>query len=264
MTQTKRPGRKSSGDAAAVRTLERGLHILRILGEHSGLTLSDVARRAELSASTSYRLLQTLRMQGFAHLQEDAGLWQVGAQAFVTGSAYRGRGGVTLAARGIMEALVGETGETINLSVLQEGEVMYIHQAEGRGLMRAFTHIGARAPLHCTGAGKVLVAWQDAAELRATLGPGPYHAYTPHTLTTLAELLAHLETVRRQGYALDDEERELGVRCVALPVRDRGGRVVAALSLSAPSARLPAAQVPPLAARLQQASGRISARLEER
>ncbi|GGR28845.1 IclR family transcriptional regulator [Deinococcus ruber] len=257
----RRPGRKSSGDTAAVRTLERGLHLLRILGEHHGLTLSDVARRADLSPSTTYRLLQTLRAQGFAHLQEDAGLWQVGVQAFVTGSAYQGRGSVTLAARSIMDELVSETGETINLSVLQEGEVMYIHQAEGRGLMRAFTHIGARAPLHCTGAGKVLTAWQDAAEMRSVLGPGPYHAYTPHTLTTVSALTEHLAQVRQQGYALDDEERELGVRCVALPVRGPGGQVVAALSLSAPSARLPAAQVPPLATLLQRASERISARL---
>ncbi len=90
--------------------------------------------------------------------------------------------------------------------------------------MRMFTHIGAVAPLHCSGVGKVLTAWLPGIEVRHLVGPGPYPAYTPNSITTLPALTRELDAVRAQGYALDDEERELGVRCLATPIRDaRGG-----------------------------------------
>ncbi|UQN05561.1 IclR family transcriptional regulator [Deinococcus sp. QL22] len=252
----RRPGRTRTGDTEPVRTLERGLTVLRMLGQHGALTLGDAARHAGLNASTAYRLLHTLQAQGFA--QESAGLWQVGVQAFATGQAYLGAGGLIPAARPEMQALVAELGETVNLAVLQAPDVVYVHQEEGRGLMRMFTQIGARVPLHCTGAGKALLAWQPTEEVRRALGERSFQSFTPHTLTTPAAYLAELEGVRRAGYALDNEERELGVRCVAVPVLDSGGQTVAALSLSAPSSRLPDSRVPELAARLQRASRSIS------
>ncbi len=270
MTGT-RPGRKQQSEPLPVRTLERGLHLLRVLGEPSGgsgppgLSLSELARRVDLPASTAFRLLQTLRAEGFVRCGDD-GRWQVGVQAFVTGSAYLERGGpqerLIRAARPVMERLTEGTGETVNLSVLFEEQVMYLHQELGRGLLRMFTHIGARAPLHCTGAGKVLVAWRPGHRPP----PGPYAAYTTHTLTSPETLGAELERTRTRGYALDDEEREVGVRCLAVPVWGRagqpdGGRVLAALSLSAPATRLPLSQTERLADLLLRASQEISARL---
>ncbi|MDB5046481.1 MAG: IclR family transcriptional regulator [Deinococcus sp.] len=254
----RRPGRTRTGETEPVRTLERGLTVLRVLGQHGPLTLGDTARHAGLNASTAYRLLHTLQAQGFA--QEWAGLWRVGVQAFATGQAYLGAGGLIPAAKGEMQTLVAELGETVNLAVLQAPDVVYVHQEEGRGLMRMFTQIGARVPLHCTGAGKALLAWQPAEEIRRAVGEMSFQAFTPQTITTPADYLAELEQVRRHGYALDNEERELGVRCVAVPVFDGGEQTVAALSLSAPSSRLPDASIPNLAARLQRASQSISKR----
>ncbi|GGJ70883.1 IclR family transcriptional regulator [Deinococcus aquiradiocola] len=263
-----RPGRRQQAEASPVRTLERGLLLLRVLGEapggRAGLTLSELARAVDLPASTAFRLLQTLRAQGFAHLTDD-GHWLVGAQAFVTGSAYLERGGpqerLIRTARPGMDALAAQLGETVNLAVLWEGQVMYLAQSEGRGLLRMFTHVGARAPLHCTGAGKVLLAWSGQP-----VPAGPYPAFTPHTLTDAPALERHLTGVREQGFALDDEERELGVRCLAVPVWGRaggreGGRVLASLSVSAPASRLDRAQVPALAETLAQAARDVTARL---
>ncbi|MFB9994405.1 IclR family transcriptional regulator [Deinococcus oregonensis] len=248
----RRPGRTRTGETEPVRTLERGLTVMRVLGQHGPLTLGDAARHAGLNASTAYRLLHTLQTQGFA--QELAGLWGVGVQAFATGQAYLGAGGLIPAARPAMQALVTELGETVNLAVLQVPDVVYVHQEEGRGLMRMFTQIGARVPLHCTGAGKALLAWQPAQEIGRVVEQMSFQPFTPRTLTTPAAYLAELEQVRRHGYALDNEERELGVRCVAVPVQDAGNQVIAALSLSAPSSRLPDSRVGELAARLQRAS----------
>ncbi|AZI44763.1 IclR family transcriptional regulator (plasmid) [Deinococcus psychrotolerans] len=255
----KRPGRTRSAEPEAVRTLERGLIVLRVLGEQSAATLSEVARFAGLSASTTYRLLQTLRQQGFAH--EEAGIWQVGIQTFVTGRAYAELDGLVAAAKRQMESLVAETGETVNLAVLQAPDVMYVHQVEGRGLMRMFTQIGARSPLYCTGAGKALLAWRDESDLADLVGAGPYPAFTERTLTSLAAYQAELAEVRQLGYALDNEEREDGVRCVAVPIYGAGGTVTAAMSLSAPASRLGDERVGELAATLQAAAREIAVRL---
>ncbi len=138
---------------------------------------------------------------------------------------------------------------------------MYVHQVEGRGLMRMFTQIGARSPLYCTGAGKVLLAWRGESEAAQLVGAGPYPRYTGQTLTTLPGYLAELAEVRRVGYALDNEEREEGVRCVAVPIRDAGNLVAAAMSLSAPASRLSDERVAELSLLLQAASAEISGRL---
>ncbi|WP_288405051.1 IclR family transcriptional regulator [uncultured Deinococcus sp.] len=140
-------------------------------------------------------------------------------------------------------------------------EAVYIHQAEGRGLVRLFAQLGAAAPLHCSGVGKVLLAALPPQEARARLARAELSAYTPRTLTTLEALGTELARVAAQGYAVDDEERELGVRCLAAPVRGAAGTVVAALSVSAPSARLIPADLPHVAAQVQASAARVSARL---
>ncbi|MFC4454463.1 IclR family transcriptional regulator [Deinococcus sonorensis] len=257
----RRPGRRRTTGASPVRTLERGLHVLSVLGAGGAATLSDLSRRAGLSASTASRLLQTLEKAGYAEWDAASGQWRVGLGAYRVGAAYVGGSGLTGAADPAMQRLVAELGETCNLAVVQGGEAVYIHQVEGRQLVRMFTTLGAGASLHATGVGKALMAWQPPEEVRARLGGGPYPALTPHTLTTLAQYLESLEAVRQQGYALDDQERELGVRCVAAPVHDAAGRVVAALSVSAPTTRLSEARVPETARRVREAAAEVSRRL---
>ena len=257
-------GRARSGDTASVRTLERGLGVLSALAELRGATLTQVARKVGLSASTTYRLLETLRQQGYVEWEERSGLFSVGLRAYQVGAAFAGRDSLLGAAGGVMQALVAEVNETANLAVLRGDGAVYVHQVEASQLMRMFTHIGAAAPLHCSGVGKVLTAWLPDAEVRRKVGDGPFAAYTPNSITTLGALLRELGTVRSQGYALDDEERELGVRCLATPIRAASGDVVASLSVSAPTSRFPRKGIPDMLERLQAASERISARLGHR
>lgn len=254
-------GRARSAETGSVRTLERGLSVLTTLAEFGEATLTQIARQVGLSASTASRLLDTLRQQGYVEWEERSGLFSVGLRAYQVGAAFSVRNTLLGAAQPEMQALVDDLNETANLAVRRAGEAVYVHQVEARQMMRMFTHIGALAPLHCSGVGKVLSAGLPESELRQLLGAGPYPAYTPHSLTTLATLIRELEAVRAQGYALDDEERELGVRCLAAPIWDARHEVVAALSISAPTSRFPKKNIPEMLERVRAASHQISARL---
>ncbi|OWL96121.1 IclR family transcriptional regulator [Deinococcus indicus] len=262
-----RAGRARGAEApGSVRTLERGLGVLWALAGLREATLSQVARAAGLSPSTASRLLETLRQQGFADWDEVSGLYRVGLRAYQVGMAFDAAQALTGAAAAEMRALVAQLGESVNLAVLRPHgetglEAAYVYQVEGPQLVRMFTRVGAGAPLHASGVGKVLLAPRDPAEVRAALETAPLVPFTPHTLTTPAAVLDALARVREQGYALDDQERELGVRCVAVPVRGADGGVAAALSVSAPTSRLTPADVPRFLAAAQGAAARIGARL---
>lgn len=244
-----RPREKGVGE---VKTLERGLRVLEALAELGEGGLSPLAGRTGLSKSTLYRLLQALVRLGF--VEEVEGVYRVGPRAFAVGQAYPSKS-LLQAVRPEMEALAAETGESVNLAVLAGMEALYLDQAEGTKLVRLFTAPGSRAPLHATGVGKVLLAYRGVPEGL------PLTPYTPFTLTRREDLLRELEKVRRQGYALDNEEKELGVRCVAAPVFGPGGEVVAALSLSAPASRLSPEAAHALAPRVLEAARRASLRL---
>ncbi|MBZ9714999.1 IclR family transcriptional regulator [Deinococcus multiflagellatus] len=249
-----------------MRTLERGLGVLWALAQLGEAPLSAVARAAGLSASTASRLLDTLRQQGYADWDEASGLYRVGLRAFQVGSAFTAARSLVGAAEAEMRALVAELNESANLAVLRplgggRLEAAYVHQVQGPQLVRMFTQPGSGAPLHASGVGKVLLASRPDDEVRAALGTGSLSAYTPHTLTDPAAVLDELEKVRRDGYALDEQERELGVRCVAVPVYGAGGEVWAALSVSAPTARLSPEQLPAFLNATLAAAGRIGARL---
>ncbi|WP_082505962.1 IclR family transcriptional regulator [Deinococcus sp. Leaf326] len=260
-----RAGRARSTTAGSVRTLERGLGVLTALADLREATLGEVARQVGLPASTTSRLLDTLRQGGFAEWDERQGLYTVGLRAYQVGAAFAARNTLIGAAQTEMDALVAALGETVNLAALRgpagQEEAVYIHQAEGRGLVRLFAQLGAAAPLHCSGVGKVLLASLPPQEARARIALAELKAYTPHTLTTAEALGTELARVAAHGYALDDEEREVGVRCLAVPVRGASGAVVAALSVSAPSARFTPADVPRVAAEVQASAARVSARL---
>lgn len=254
-------GRSRSGDTASVRTLERGLGVLSALAELREGSLTQVAKRAGLSASTAYRLLETLRQQGFVDWEERSGTFSVGLQAYRVGTAFSERNDLLSAAQAEMQELVDDLNETVNLAVLRGAEAVYVGQVQGRGLVRMFTQLGAAVPLHCSGVGKVLLAWLPESAVRELLGEGPFQAFTPQTRTSLAEVLAELARVREQGYALDDEEREIGVRCLALPIYDVSGAVVGSLSLSCPTSRFPKKELPAYLKRVSQATRNISRRL---
>lgn len=258
MDQRKAGRGRGDKPVAEVRTLERGLLLLQALGQSGPVSLSELARLTKLSPSTAYRLLETLRRHGF--VAWDGNFWRVGLRCYQVGLSFVARGGLLEAAPPQMRQLVAQVGESVNLAVLDGSEAVYVHQVEGHHLVRMFTHLGGRVPLHCSGVGKVLLAWCAPDEAKKLLGEGPYTAFTPKTLTQWSTLEAELSKIRQQGYALDDEEREAGVRCIAAPIQDRSG-VVGAISLSAPVLRLPLNALHQVVPLVLETARRISAGL---
>jgi len=190
-----------------VRSLERAFELLEHLTDAGGeLALSELTEKAGLPMPTVYRLMQTMVARGYVR-QEPSRRYSLGPRLIRLGEG---------ASRG--------------------DEVVYVAQVPSRHSMRMFTEVGRRVLPHCTGVGKALLAQLPEDDVRALLARTGMPARTPHTRTDPDTLLAELETVRELGYALDDEEQELGVRCVAVPLS--GVPVLAAFSVSGPSGRM--------------------------
>jgi IclR family acetate operon transcriptional repressor len=228
---------KASGQ---VRSLTRALSLLRHLAEApNGMTLTEVSDAAGLPPSTTHRLLTTLEAERFVRPDPQAGVWRIGVAAFYVGAAFaRSRDKLTLA-RPFLTRLMEMTGETANLFVESDGEVVCIGQIESRHAMRAITGVGGRVMMHASAAGKVLLAHMEPSRRNKILASQTLPAVTDMTITRRDAILDALEEVRQVGYAVDDEEHAIGLRCVASPLFDEMGQPVAAISISGPSARVP-------------------------
>lgn len=218
------PGPDGAGTAGGVQAVLRALDLMAVLtAMPDGIGLSDAARRAGLAASTAHRLLNTLANRGWARFDSGSGLWQVGPEAFVTGQAFDPARHLVQTARPVMQRLMERSGETVNLAIRADDRMLYLAQVECAEMMRAFARPGARVPMVSTGVGKALLA---AASL-----PTPAGADAIGT---------ELDLIRRRGWALDDEEQSVGLRCVAaaIPAGRAGGTPKAAISISGPTARI--------------------------
>lgn len=263
-----RPARKRSTGSereeksGQVQSLTRALTIMRALAESiDGMTLTDVAQIVGLAPSTAHRLLTTLQHERFARFDVRTSLWQIGVQAFTVGSAFTRTRDVVAVARPYMRRLMEESGETVNIYLENDGEAICIGQIECRQLMRAIARPGGRVNMHCSGAGKAILAWLPDTRLTQILQQHGLPRITGHTLDTLARLHADLRRMRGRGYALDDEENAIGLRCVAAPVFDEYGMPLAGISLSGPTARIDDEHLPALGAMVAQVADEVTAEL---
>jgi DNA-binding IclR family transcriptional regulator len=229
----------ATGDANyQARALQRGLAVLRSFdGDQRDFSLLELSKRLDLAKSTLFRLLQVLQADTFVE-QDAAGRWRLGLGAFKVGSAYIRQLSFTGIAQGALERLAATCCETASLAVLADGEVVYIAIVRGQREIGIQSNVGARHPVHCTALGKVLLAYRPEAEVRATLIRQGMPRNTEHTIITVDAFEAALLQVRRLGYAVDDEERAYNIRCVAAPIHEGNGNVIAALSASGPIFRL--------------------------
>lgn len=222
-----------------VQSLTRALRIMRVLADSAdGMTLTEVAQANGLAPSTAHRLLTTLQHERFARFDAQTSLWQVGVQAFTVGNAFTRTRDVVTVARPYMRRLMEESGETVNLYLENDGEVICIGQIECRQLMRTIARPGGRANMHCSGAGKAILAWLPDIRLEQILAQHGLPRITGHTVHSTAQLREDLDLGRARGYVLDDEENAVGLRCVAAPVFDEYGTPLAGISLSGPTARI--------------------------
>ncbi|NJN16176.1 MAG: IclR family transcriptional regulator [Oscillochloris sp.] len=247
-----------------VQSLDRALDVLEALAEaEAGISLSQLTAQLDLPLGTVHRLLSSLAARGYAAQEPDTRLYGPGPRllAVATRAARNRRFQINRIAQQELQQLTAITGETSNLLVLQGDEGVYSEQVTSPRLVRMFTEVGQRVPLYCTGGGKAILSGMLAEQLQAYLRSTALYAFTPKTLTDPEALQSEIAKARALGFARDDEERELGVYCVAAPIFDRHGRCVAALSISGPISRFTPERAADLGPHVRAAADRCSAEL---
>jgi DNA-binding IclR family transcriptional regulator len=222
-----------------IQVIDRMMKLLDVLAAHpEPLGLKQVAQYTGLHPSTAHRILSA--MSGGRLVDRiEPGSYRLGMRLLELGNVVRSRISVRELALPVMRELHAQTGETVNLSVRHDDEIVYVERtSSGRSAMRVVHVIGARAALHVTAAGKLFLLEDGFARLREYAKRTGLAAHTKNTITNAAQLERELERIQRQGWATDNEEVEIGVRCVAAGVRDDAGQLIAALSLSTPADRM--------------------------
>ena len=225
--------------AGLTQSVSRALRILHCFSDAAPqLRVSDISERLELTPSLVSRLLSTLEHEGFVERDSETGFYQVGRAAVTLAGVALNHNRLRVEALGEMQKVSGQLGLGVNLSVLDEDAIYYLAHIDGPEAPRAYTLIGRRNPLHATGMGKVLLAFSPEPEKGAALDRLTLQAYTTRTITEREVLEAELRQIQHRGWALEMEELALSRACVASPIYDRSGRVVAALSISGPLSAL--------------------------
>jgi len=220
-----------------VRALARGLSVIECFdAEHARLTLSDVARRTDMNRATARRLLYTLQELGY--VATDGKLFSLRPKVLSLGFAYLSSLNLGQIAQPFMEKLVEEVQESCSVSVLDGPDVVYVARVPTKRIMSIGINIGTRLPATTTSMGRVLLANLDPAEREAFFAKTPIKGYTAKSITDRTALEDELGRIRVRGWALVDEELEEGLRSVAAPIRDRSGRVIAAINLSGHASRV--------------------------
>jgi IclR family transcriptional regulator, acetate operon repressor len=247
-----KPSAKSSEEedgakSGAVQSVDRAMLLLEALGEdEEGYRLTDLAIRTGLSPSTAHRLLTTLEKRRFVEFDQSDNMWHVGRQAFAIGAAFIRRRNFVAPALPFLRRLRDLTHETANLGIVEEGEVIVLTQVESREIMRAITRVGGRAPMVTSGIGKAILATYADADVVAIIQRHGMRRLTPKSVVRAGELRDALEIVRREGYAVDDQEFLTGLRCVAAVVYNDQAEALAAISVSGLASRVPPERVPEL------------------
>jgi len=249
-------------DSGNVKSVEKVLDILEFLAEvKRPAGASEVARAVGFHVSTTHRLLRTLAARGYVDQHPAQRTFTLGPRLVALGHAYTGGAGLVQVAQPEIEALRNELGETVHLAVYRDGEVIEVAEAGGLQPVSVSLAAGRRDPPNCTALGKVLLAGLEPEALSAFFARGPMERRTAHSLTRKADVLKAVEATREQGYGTDEEEFAAETCCVSVPVRDRNGQVVAALSIAMPKSRYRRSSIPGWVRTLDRVAGRIGERL---
>jgi IclR family acetate operon transcriptional repressor len=246
--------------AGSVQALERGLNLLAIIAEADGLSLTSIAQRAGIAPSTAHRILNTLKAGGFVQ-DDDQGRYLIGVQAFRTGSAFLRNRKMVDVGRGTMRHLMEASGETVNMGIENDGYIVFVSQIESHQSIRAFHRPGARGPMHASSLGKAILASLTDEALSQRLHHVGMPRFTKHTIVDPDTLLADLETVRKRGWAIDDQEQSEGLRCVGAAVHNEYGEVMGAISISGPTVRVTEERLGELGPMVKRAAREITERV---
>lgn len=250
-----------SSGTGRLSSVASALQMLKVFSaEEAEIGISSLAKRLGLAKSTVHRLAVTLASEGFLEQNPENGRYRLGLSLFSLGALVRKRMDVSNEARPLLGQLRDKTQEAVRLAILSNTQVMFLYNLESSQAIGIMTYIGSLKPAFCTAEGRVLLAYAPPAALAAVVRE-KLVPRTPKTPTDAAELGRALEEVRQQGYAVDDEESEVGVRGLAAPVRDLSGKVIAAVGLAGPVQRLTKKDLRSLAPEVVGTADAVSVRL---
>jgi IclR family acetate operon transcriptional repressor len=252
---------RTAAVTAQVQSLTRGLSILECLAKaEGGLTLTDIGQRVQLPPSSVHRLLATLEKMGYVYQAGELGRWYVGLQAFTVGSSFLASRDFIAQSHPYMRRLMDQSGETVNLAILDGTEAVFVDQVQCREMMRTIVKLGSRAPLHASGVGKAMFASLPDDQIDAILKVRGLPRITGNTITTPETMWASIRVIRQRGWAFDDEEHAQGTRCVASPIYDEHAETLGAISLAGPSSRLPDERIRQLGSLVAHAAEELTRR----
>ncbi len=243
-----------------INSLGKATKILELLAETGELSVSEIGKKLGMHRSATHRFLATLRELGFLEQSEDS-CYRLSFKLFELGTKGANRLEVTRVAHPFLIDLATRHEDTANLGIMDGTDVIYVDKVESPHLLRMDLAIGHRVPAYCTAMGKAILAHRPATEVEKLFRGTKFESRTSKTVLSLQDLLERLRNIRHEGYALDDEELSLGIRCIASPIFDFTGRCVAAISIAGPTLRITYDKVEEIRASLSSVSNAISMRL---
>jgi len=227
-----------------IRCVSNALNILESFTEDDAeLGVTELGKRLNLHKNNVFRLLATLEMHGYIEQNKISGNYRLGIKPLKLGKAFQRHCGLTSQSKEILRDLVASCNETVSIGVFKGGKVIYIDVEETTKSVRVVSRLGAVLPAYCTSIGKVLLAYKSEKEISSFFQEIHFKPYTTKTVMDQEALLRQFDEIRRRGYAIDNEEFEESVKCIAAPVRDYTRNVVAGLSISGPAHRLPETRI---------------------
>lgn len=253
--------RRRKSKSAPVGVVGKVIQILERLDQApGGLLLREIVSSTTINKSTAYRFLSHLESEGYV-FRDSEGYYMVGQKLARLGNGATYQATLCRASAGILEKLGADTGETVNLAVLDGSEVLYLSVFESQHTFRMVSEVGRRRPLYCTALGKAVLAYLPPEQQRKIMSATSFERFTPHTICSADQLNKDLHKIHRRGYSLDDEETVIGARCIAVPILHRDHKVIGGISVSGPVVRVTKPHIPEFAGLLRTAADEIARRL---
>jgi len=250
---------KTSKSPYHVQVLDRALAALEVLASReSECSLAELCTTLKLNKSTVHRLMMVLEQHRVVDKNPDSGRYRLGLKLFEFGSKALGAVDLRRHAKPYLDRLQREFRETVFFCILDDGQVFYIEKIESQQSVRTACSVGSRAPAYCTAVGKAMLAELPDTEVSEVVRRWGLKAVTPNTITTASGLKAELKAIRARGYAIDNEEKEPGLRCVSAAIRGESGQLVAALSVSGPAFRVTKERAPEIGKAVMHAAAALS------
>lgn len=248
--------------AEFVQSVDRALDILELLSNfQQGLNIKDISEKLDLHKSTVHRLLGTLIYKGYVEQHKDSNKYYVTLKLFQLGSRKIENIDLIDISKPYLIQLAKTSEEVVHLVMRDDADIIYVDKVEGNQTIRMHSRIGNRSPMYCTGVGKAILSTLSREEIKDVWDKSQIQKLTDKTIVTLDHMYKTIDTIQERGYALDDEENEIGVRCIAVPILDFKGDSYAAISISGPANRMTEEKINLYSKELIRSSKEISAQL---